>query len=206
MAHFYFDAWNLWGTFGWYLMLATTMLLGVLAGRRRWVQRVPELMPQIKRLTWWALAAGIVCGAAFTLIFEFNRAPGPSLIKLVGSICYGLSRLALMIFYVLVIVRLAQRPAWQRALAPFAAAGRLPLTNYLMQTALCITLFSGWGFGWWLKVGPAAGLALALVIFFAVQVPFSLWWLKHHARGPLEALWARWTYGGAGRFKNPRAA
>ena len=31
------------------------------------MQRIPELMPQIRRLTWWALGLGLVCGAAFTL-------------------------------------------------------------------------------------------------------------------------------------------
>ncbi|MFZ4652559.1 MAG: DUF418 domain-containing protein, partial [Rubrivivax sp.] len=198
MAYGYFDLWSLWGTFGWYVMLALTMMIGLLAGRRRWVQRVPELMPQIRRLTWWTLGIGLACGAAFTVIFELNRAPGPSLIKVLGGLCYSLSRLSLMIFYVLVIVRVAQTAAGRRWFAPFEAAGRMPLTNYLMQTAICITLFNAWGFGLWLKVGPAAGLALALVIFFAVQVPWSLWWLRHHKRGPVEAMWARITYGRGG--------
>jgi uncharacterized protein len=197
MAHDYLDPISLWGTFGWYVMMALTMLIGLLAGRRRWVQRIPQLMPQIRRLTGWALAVGLACGAAFTLIFEFNRVPGPSLIKMLGGLCYGFSRLAMMIFYVLVIVRLAQRPAWQRRLSPLAAAGRMPLSNYLMQTALCITLFYGWGFGLWGQVGPAAGLVLSLALFFGVQVPWSRWWLARHERGPMEALWARLTYGPA---------
>ncbi len=197
MAYGYFDAWSLWGNFGWYVTLALTMMIGLLAGRRRWVQRVPELMPQIRRLTWWTLAAGLACGAAFTIIFELNRAPGPSLIKIVGGVCYSVSRLALMVFYVLVIVRVAQTPLGRRCFRPFEAAGRMPLTNYLMQTALCITLFNAWGFGLWLQVGPAAGLGLSLLLFFAVQVPWSLWWLSRHERGPVEALWARVTYGGA---------
>jgi uncharacterized protein len=195
MNHFYEGWLGLWGTVGWWTMMALTMLIGLLAGRRRWVQRAAELMPQIRRLTWVALAVGLLCGVAFTLIFEFNRTPGPSPIKVLGSVCYSLSRLGMMIFYVLVIVRLAQTTNWQRRLAPLAAAGRMPLTNYLMQTTLCLTLFQAWGFGLWLKVGPAASLALALFIFWAVQVPWSLWWLKRHERGPLEAFWARITYG-----------
>jgi uncharacterized protein len=206
MAFFYGDPISLWNTFGWYVMMGMTLLIGVLAGRRRWVQRIPQLLPQIRRLAWWALAIGLVCGAAFTLIFEMNRVPGPSPIKVLGSVCYSLSRLSMMLCYVLVIVQLAQHTKWQQWLAPLAAAGRMPLTNYLMQTAICITLFNGWGFGLWMKVGPAWGLVLSFAIFFIVQVPWSLWWLKRHERGPLEALWARATYGNGRSAVVPRTA
>ena len=195
LARDYTDPLSAWGTFGWYTSMAFTMLLGLLAGRLRWVQRIPELMPQIRRWMWWALTVGLGCGAAFSTIFALNRVPGPSLVKLVGSLLYHLSRPAMMIFYVLLIVRLAQLPHWQRRLAPFAAAGRMPLTNYLMQTLICTTLFYNWGFGLWDEVGPAWGFVLSLGIFFVVQVPFSLWWTRHHERGPMEALWARLTYG-----------
>jgi uncharacterized protein len=206
MAFFYGDPISLWNTFGWYVMMGMTLLIGVLAGRRRWVQRIPELLPKIRRLAWWALAIGLVCGAAFTLIFEMNRVPGPSPIKVLGSVCYSLSRLSMMLCYVLVIVQWARHARWQRWLAPLAAAGRMPLTNYLMQTAICITLFNGWGLGLWMKVGPALGLLLSFAIFFIVQVPWSLWWLQRHERGPLEALWAQATYGRGQRAVVPRAA
>jgi uncharacterized protein len=203
MVFDYTDPLALWGNFNWYVMMGLTMLIGLLAGRRRWVQRMPELMPHIRRLTWWALALGLVCGAAFTVIFHFNRTPGPSPIKMLGSLCYGFSRLSLMVFYVLAIVRLAQLPDWQRRFAPLAAAGRMPLTNYLMQTLICTTLFYHWGFGLWDRVGPAWGFALSLALFWAVQVPWSLWWLRRHERGPMEMLWARLTYG---RRQAPAAA
>ncbi|HWH84642.1 MAG TPA: DUF418 domain-containing protein [Burkholderiaceae bacterium] len=199
VMNFFYDNWlSLWGTVGWWVMMSLTMLIGLLAGRRRWVQRATELMPQIRRLTWWALFVGLACGVAFTTIFELNRAPGPSPIKVLGGVCYSLSRLGLMIFYVLVIVRLAQRADWRRRLAPLATAGRMPLTNYLLQTAICLTLFQSWGFGLWMKVGPALSLVLALAIFWLVQVPLSAWWLARHERGPMEALWARLTYGPRG--------
>jgi len=63
--NFFYDNWlSLWGTFGWWVMMSLTMLIGLLAGRRRWVQRVDELMPQIRRLTWWMLIVGLGCGIA----------------------------------------------------------------------------------------------------------------------------------------------
>jgi len=193
----YGSVWHIWGFFGFYVQMALTMLLGLLAGRLRWPQRIPELLPLIRRLHWWALAVGLVCGAVFTLVFEFNRTPGPSPIKLLGGMAYWLSRLSMMIFYVLSIVRVAQHPVWARRFSVMAAAGRMPLTNYLMQTLICTTLFYGWGFGLWGQVGPALGFVLSIAIFFVIQVPWSLWWLKSHERGPLEAFWARITYGRA---------
>ncbi len=207
VTYFYDNRWSLWGMLGFYVQMATTMLLGLLAGRRRWPQRIPELLPRIPRLQWAALALGLACGVVFTVIFELQRAPGPTPLKLLASLCYWTSRLALMIFYVLTIVRLAQTSAGARALAPLALTGRMPLTNYLMQTLICTGLFYGWGLGLWGRVGPAAGLGLALLIYFGIQVPWSLWWLRHHERGPMEALWARLTYGrsAAGAVRAPTA-
>ena len=104
-------------------------------------------MPQIRRLHVWTLGVGLGYGALFTVIFEMNRIPGPSPIKLDGVAAYWLSRLSMMVFCVLTIVRLARHPVWARRIAPLAAAGRMGLTNYPVQTAKCTTLFHGWGFG-----------------------------------------------------------
>jgi len=198
--YFYDNIWSLWGTLGFYVQMATTMLIGVLCGRHHFAQRIPELMPAIRRLQWWALAVGLVCALIFGVIFETQRTPGPSPLKVVGSVAYALCRPSMMIFYVLTIVRLAQLPSWQPRFAPIAAAGRMPLTNYLMQSLICTTLFYGWGLGWWGQVGPAAQFALAVGIFFMIQVPLSVLWLRRFEYGPLEYAWRVATYGRM-RFK-----
>jgi uncharacterized protein len=192
---FYTDPFMLWSALGFYVQMTTTMLIGFLIGRHGWMRRIPELMPWVKRLQWWALGVGVVCALIFGILGELNRAPGPSLAKIVVSITYVLSRLGMMMFYVLTIVRLAQLPVWQRRFAPMAAAGRMPLTNYLTQTLIATTIFDGWGFGLWGKVGPAAGLLLAFAIFFVIQIPLSLWWLRRFQYGPMEWLWRLATYG-----------
>jgi uncharacterized protein len=188
MLHEYGDLYALWGTFGWYVSMTLTMLLGVLAGRRQWARRIPELMPQIKRLTWFMLIVGLALSFTAQMIWQANRTPGPSLIKTFAGLCYNLSRPMVMVFYVLLIVQLFEEDRFKPLFKPFELAGRMPLTNYLLQTAICTTLFYHWGFGLWAQVGPAAGLALAVFIFLAVQAPLSHWWLQHHDRGPLEAL------------------
>ncbi len=194
-AYNYDNVWGLWGNLGFYVQMATTMLIGVLIGRHHFERRIAELMPWVRRLQWRLLGIGLVCALAFGIIFQVERVPGPSPLKVLGSIAYVLSRLSLMLFYVLTIVRLAQLPAWQARFAPIAAAGKMPLTNYLIQTLICTTLFYGWGLGWWGKVGPAAQLALAFGIFFLVQIPLSVMWLRRFRWGPLEYMWRVATYG-----------
>jgi uncharacterized protein len=192
---FYTSAMAQWSNVGFFMQMATTMLIGFLVGRRGWVLRIAELMPAIKRLQGWFLGIGLACALLMGIIFELNRAPGPSPIKILGSVAYVLSRLGLMLFYVMTVVRLAQLPSWQKRFAPMAAAGRMPLTNYLMQTAIATAIFYGWGLGIWGQVGPALGLLLAFAIFFVIQVPLSVWWLRRFQFGPMEWLWRTLTYG-----------
>jgi uncharacterized protein len=194
-AYFYDNIWSLWGTFGFYVIMTTTMLIGFLVGRHGYVQRIPELLPTIRRLQWWMLGIGLLCAIVFGVVSEYTRDPGPSALKILRNMAFVICRLGLMLFYVLTIVRLAQVPAWQRRFAPIAAAGRMPLSNYLLQTLIGTFIFYGWGLGLWGRVGPALELLLAVAIFFIVQVPLSLWWLARFDFGPMEYLWRVLTYG-----------
>jgi uncharacterized protein len=69
----------------------------------------------------------------------------------------------------------------------------MALTNYLLQTAVCLSLFYGAGLG----VGPRYGLVGILstwVLLFGAQIFFSQWWLSHYRFGPMEWLWRSLTY------------
>jgi uncharacterized protein len=179
MIHVYTNPWELWGILGFWVQMATTMLIGFLIGRNQW----------------GALALGVICSLTFGIIGRFTRTPGPSPLKILVAMAYVLSRLGMMSFYVLTIVRLAQSPVWQRRFQPIALTGRMPLTNYLMQTLIGTTLFYGWGFGLWGKVGPAVQLVMAFAIFFIIQVPLSTFWFRHFEYGALEYVWRLGTYG-----------
>ena len=79
-------------------------------------------------------------------------------------------------------------------LRPFTAVGRLALTNYLLQSIICTTLFYSWGFGLYGRVHPLLGFVPTIAIY-AGQVMVSIWWLRHFGAGPMEWLWRRLTYG-----------
>jgi uncharacterized protein len=90
--------------------------------------------------------------------------------------------------------------AWRRSesstsfTAPIAAAGRMALSNYLMQSLVFAFLFYGYGFGLFGRLAPAPAAAIGFA-FYLGQLAFSMWWLRHYRFGPVEWLWRSMTYG-----------
>jgi uncharacterized protein len=189
-----------------YVTFLTTVVLGLLLGRHRFFQNVASYLPLIRRVQWWALGAGLVTGGIFAAWLSTAKNPlEPSAFKLLASTSFGVSRVAIMIFYVSIIIRGMQNVRWRPRLEPFVLAGRMPLTNYLLQTVIATFIFYGWGLGFYEKTGAAVEVALALVVFFAIQVPLSRFWLRRFSSGPMEYLWRVLTYGRAALSAAPDA-
>jgi uncharacterized protein len=181
---------------GFMVQMWTTMMLGLLAARHRLFQTVRARLPLIRKVQWWSLALGLLFGALFALTRALNtHRLQPSLLSLAGGVAFVWSRPFVMSFYVMTLLRLAEHPLWQRRLRPIALAGRMPLTNYLLETALASLLFYGWGLGLWGKLGAAQLLALTLALYAGVLVPFSVLWMRRFPFGPLEYVWRALTYG-----------
>lgn len=77
-----------------------------------------------------------------------------------------------------------------------AAVGRMALSNYLLQPAICLILLTGLGFG---LVGTLqrATLYVIVALIWLAQIIFSLWWLARFRLGPAAWLWRYLTYGKA---------
>jgi uncharacterized protein len=116
-------------------------------------------------------------------------------IWLLPGLTWGLLRDQWLTFtYVsLALLLLARAPQLLARMRPVAQAGRMALTNYLLQIALLDVLFSGYGLGLG-RVRPTVGLTLAIVCF-AAEVAISTWWLARFRFGPAEWLWRSLTYG-----------
>jgi uncharacterized protein len=96
-------------------------------------------------------------------------------------------------YVALALLILARAPGLAASLRPVAAAGRMALSNYLLQIAVLDLLFSGYALGLG-KVRPLVGLASAIT-FFAVEAALSTVWIQHFRLGPAEWLWRWGTYG-----------
>jgi uncharacterized protein len=90
-----------------------------------------------------------------------------------------------------VVLLLTFRPAWTSRLSVFASAGRMALTNYMIQAAVLDALSSGYGAG--LKLRPYV-YSVAAVLLFGAQAALSRAWLSRYRFGPLEWLWRAATY------------
>ena len=70
-------------------------------------------------------------------------------------------------------------------LRPVAAVGRMALTNYLLQTVICTTIFYGHGLGLFGRI-DRTGQAAIVVGIWAFQLLASSIWLRYFAVGPIE--------------------
>ncbi|MGD2199000.1 DUF418 domain-containing protein [Lysinibacillus fusiformis] len=84
-------------------------------------------------------------------------------------------------------------------LAPaFESVGKLSLTNYLLQTIICTTVFYGYGLGLYGKLGVFGGILFGIVVY-SLQCVLSLAYLKKFKRGPFETVlrvWTNWSWTG----------
>lgn len=71
-----------------------------------------------------------------------------------------------------------------------ACVGRMALSNYILQTLICTTLF--YRFGLFMKFDRLELLAFVIPVW-VVNVAFSVIWLRYFRQGPLEWLWRQLT-------------
>jgi uncharacterized protein len=166
-------------------------VLGALAGRLGWLAR-PERHPRVwrvaRRIGWAALPVSAI--GAWLLLRAQIETPG-----LPSAVGFTLSVLSfpLLALYLAWIVRWRDARAMRAIVAWLAPAGRMPLTNYLLQSVAMGVLLSGWGFGWGASMDTAE-LALLAMVIVAVQIVASRAWLRIFRQGPVEAMWKHVTY------------
>jgi uncharacterized protein len=81
----------------------------------------------------------------------------------------------------------------RRGMVPTAvvAVGRTALSNYLLQTLLCTTVFYGHGLGLFGSVSRVGQVGIIALVWI-IELALSSWWLRRFAVGPLEWL-LRWA-------------
>jgi len=102
--------------------------------------------------------------------------------------------------YAVLVVCVCTLPGPLKMLSPFAQAGRMSLTNYLMQSIIGSLLFYAYGLSFYGQITVTTGILLCVTIF-TLQVIVSGLWLSRFKQGPVEAIWRFITYGKKGMKK-----
>ncbi|KAA2285867.1 DUF418 domain-containing protein [Arenimonas fontis] len=176
-----------WFILGLFLLGAWFVRSGAIARPGEW----PRLYAALRRL---ALPAGL----AMTLwswwlvpTMDFARldltASFAQVLQMLGGVLMALAYLA----WIVRAVQAANPAGWPSWLAP---AGRMALSNYLLQSLAMTLLFYHYGLGLFEQVPRAWQLPLATG-FFLLQLGLSRWWLDRFRMGPVEWLWRAATYG-----------
>jgi uncharacterized protein len=71
---------------------------------------------------------------------------------------------------------------------PLVAVGRMGLSNYIIQSLLCTTIFYSWGFAQYGKLNQNQMMQVILGVW-AFNILFSMIWLKLYDIGPFEWVW-----------------
>lgn len=178
--------------FGFLGPIALSMfLLGLYLGKKKVFDSLEEFISKIK----WPVLIVTVIANIYRIAFLFILPETtlyqdfrPYFIKLmvVSDVITGL-------FYLWGIGYLWFNTRFKHVLTPLKYAGRMALTNYIMQSVIGLFLFSSVGFGLYESFSPYQTLLMAIAVFI-IQVIYSKIWLTYFKFGPLEWLWRCLTY------------
>ena len=171
-------------------------LFGLWVWREGIVRELPSRTDMLRRCQKHGLWVALLFNAiAVGLNEAFHPDPiAPSVLGLIVGVAVSIGLPAGSLFYASTVALLWQTVQWRPRLRPFVAVGRMALSNYLLQSIVCTTLYYSWGVGLYGRVGPLLGFVPTIAVYSA-QVVLSVWWLRRFSSGPMEWLWRRLTYG-----------
>lgn len=184
-----------WVNYLWMTVPLPLMLVGFFIGRSKILERQHDDIPKLRTVFWLGLGVGIACTWYSGVLFgRASMAGWDPWIWFAGSVLWAMAALLMALAYATGILLLVRREFWKTCLAPLKAVGRFALTNYLLQTLICTTLFYSYGLGLYGKVSPAYAVLLVIAIYL-LQVALSSLWSRRFKFGPAEWLWRSMTYG-----------
>ncbi|WP_411119189.1 DUF418 domain-containing protein [Streptomyces sp. 058-1L] len=167
-------------------MVVAAFLAGFVAGRRRLLTGTgtPDRVARLRRICGWGLAVGLPGGV---LMAAGTVGPLGARWEIPMFIVGMLTAPALSGAYACGLLLWFTTPRGARLAARLAPAGRMALTNYLVQSLVMALVFTGYGAALYGRVGAAAVLGGAL-LFYGCQLAASSRLMERHRLGPVERL------------------
>lgn len=170
-------------------------LLGLIAGRLQVFQRISTLKFQFARIAWWIFPFALLL-KIISCIPVFGLHLLPDHLRQLEPLVHSLSEfigtpLLTIVYLIFLSIQFSKKPSlfftW------IGNTGRLGLTNYLVQTILCILIFYGYAGGLSGKLTLLESF-IPVILIYTFQVIYSNIWLKYNSMGPMEKLWRKMIY------------
>jgi uncharacterized protein len=186
-----------------YPVVLAMFLLGYWAARNEIISKFTE------KLDFWrkALIIGGSIGIPLQVFYVYgylqtSNLQFPDFTSLVVNFSHIIGGFFLSLFYISSIVLLVSKGKLHGFLKYLSPVGRMALTNYLLHSIICTSIFYGFGLGMLGQIAHLQGIFLTIAIFI-LQIPFSWYWLKTSRYGPMEWLWRSLTYGKLQPMRKP---
>lgn len=170
-------------------MVAACFMAGMVAARRRVFRDSGALagLP-VSRILALAMLCLVAGGVVALAVQGFLRLPGP-LVFALASLATLLSP-ALSIVLAMPVVTLWRRVPGGFVTRLLAQAGQASLSHYLLQSAVTLLIFAGFGLGLYQRTGAAATFVLAIAVPVLIIGLLSVW-PRRLGAGPAEWALAR---------------
>ncbi|MDY0104004.1 MAG: DUF418 domain-containing protein [Lentimicrobium sp.] len=166
---------------------------GVVAARKRRAEIHRSQLAFFKRVLPWSLMVGLLGEGFYTYSYFYANPMAPDGLTILASFAHAIGAPAMTLSYICIVVLLYLKGCFSGLCNALIPVGRMALTNYLMQSLICTSIFYGYGLGYYGKINTAQGLILGVIVFI-FQVFFSRFWLSRFRFGPMEWLWRSLTY------------
>ncbi|WP_313894149.1 DUF418 domain-containing protein [Psychrobacillus sp.] len=163
-----------------FFAMGPLVLLGMAAAKVDFFKRIGEKMDLLKRLS-LLIPVGLLCKA----LLDMDH--------FVGELLYSVGTYMLAIGYIAAFTLVFISVKENKISQAFVNLGRLSLTNYLMQSIICTTIFYGYGLGFFGELGVALGLVIAVVVY-SLQLLLANWYGQRFSMGPVEWALRKFVY------------
>lgn len=166
------------------IMIVPLLLIGAAAAKLKLIERAREL-----KMFWFITIILTYAGGTAIKLLPYMTEANMFTVSVQDTFGGPLQAIA----YAGIIALVCSIPVMQKLLSPFAKAGRMSMTIYLMQSIIATTIFYSYGFGLYGKIDIQTGTWMAVGIF-VLQLIFAEVWFMKYKQGPVEALWRKLTY------------
>jgi uncharacterized protein len=115
------------------------------------------------------------------------------LVNAQSTVTYDIGRLSIALAHVGALMLVMKAGGLTFLTNPLGAIGQMALSNYLMHSVICSTIFCGYGFAMFGRL-ERHQLYYIVASIWLVQMIISPIWLRHFHFGPAEWAWRSLTY------------